>query len=76
MAHVKLHTPRGRDHSAGIICFEVDGLAPQDVVKRLLQRKVIASSSPYKISYARLAPSLVNDEQDVDRALSAVRELA
>jgi selenocysteine lyase/cysteine desulfurase len=76
MAHVKLHTPRGRDRSAGIICFEVDGLPPQDVVKRLLERKVIASSSPYKISYARLAPSLVNDEQDVDRALRAVHELA
>jgi isopenicillin-N epimerase len=76
MPHVKLHTPRGRDHSAGIICFEVDGLTPQVVVKRLLERKVIASSSPYKTSYARLAPSLVNDERDVDRALAAVRELA
>lgn len=76
MPHVKLHTPRGRDQSAGIICFEVDGLTPRAVVERLLERKVIASSSPYKVSYARLAPSLVNNERDVDRALGAVRELA
>jgi isopenicillin-N epimerase len=76
MPHVKLHTPRGRDRSAGIICFEIDGLTPPEVVTKLLERKVIASSSPYKISYARLAPSLVNDERDVDRALAAVRELA
>jgi isopenicillin-N epimerase len=76
MAHVKLHTPRGRDLSAGIICFEVEGLRPQEVVQKLLARKVIASTSPYKVSYARLAPSLVNDEEDVERALRAVRELA
>jgi selenocysteine lyase/cysteine desulfurase len=76
MPRVTLHTPRGRDRSAGIICFEVAGLAPETVVKRLLERKVIASRSPYKVSYARLAPSLVNDEREVDAALRAVRELA
>lgn len=72
---VTLHTPRGRDGSAGIICFEVNGLTPQEVVKRLLVKKVVASNSPYKITYARLSPSLVNDEREVDAAVRAVREL-
>jgi len=76
MRHVKLHTPLGRERSAGIICFEVDGVAPGDVVRRLLEKRVIASASPYKVSYARLAPSLVNDEVEVEAALRAVRELA
>jgi len=73
---VKLHTPRTAALSAGIIAFEVDGLAPADVVARLLERKIVASTSPYKVSYVRLAPSLVNDESEVDAALKAVRAIA
>ena len=69
-------TPRDPALSAGIICFEVQGRTPDEVVSRLLERKVIASTSPYKLSRARLAPSLVNDEREVDAAVRAVREIA
>jgi selenocysteine lyase/cysteine desulfurase len=62
--------------SAGIICFEVAGQRAGETVHRLHARKVVASSSPYKVSHARLAPSLVNDEREVDAALAAVREIA
>ena len=73
---VKLHTPMSADLSAGLVAFEVDGLAPEDVVKRLLAKRVIASTSPYAITYARLAPSLVNTPEEVDRAVRAVREIS
>jgi isopenicillin-N epimerase len=76
MSHVKLHTPRAPELSAGINCFEVAGMAPDTAVQKLLERKVIASASPYKASYVRLAPSLVNDEQQVDQALRAVHALS
>lgn len=76
MPQVRLHTPMAPELSAGIICFEIAGLTPEAVVRKLLAKKVIASTSPYKVSYARLAPSLVNDESQVERALRAVRELA
>ena len=76
MKHVTLHTPRSAELSAGINCFEVAGMDPDTVVRRLLEKKVVASSSPYKVSYVRLAPSLVNDEQQVEQALRAVRALA
>lgn len=75
MPHVTLHTPRAVELSAGIDCFEVAGMDVHTVVSKLLEKKVIASSSPYKLSYARLAPSLLNDEQQVEQALRAVREL-
>ena len=42
---------------------------------KLLERKVIASTSPYKDTKARLAPSLVNDEREVEAALKALREV-
>lgn len=76
MPKVKLHTPRGRDLSAGIICFEVEGITPAKVVEKLLAKNVIASTSPYRVTYARLAPSLLNTPEEIDRVLGYIREMA
>src|SRR5216683_6531404 len=57
MSHIKLHTPPADNLSAGIVCFEVDGMTPEEVVTRLRERRIIASVTPYAIRYARLAPS-------------------
>jgi len=73
---VKVHTPRAAALSAGLVAFEIDGMGPTDIVKQLLARRIVASTSPYAISYARLAPSLVNTPAEVDEALRAVRALA
>jgi selenocysteine lyase/cysteine desulfurase len=76
MKHVTLHTPMADEVSAGIITFEVAGLKPADVVKRLHERRIVASETPYVTSYARLAPGLLNSPADVDVALREVRALA
>jgi selenocysteine lyase/cysteine desulfurase len=73
---VTQHTPRDPALSAGICCFEVKGLAPDAVVEKLLARRIVASSSPYKVSYARLSAGVFNTPQEVDRALAEVRSLA
>lgn len=73
---VKVLTPMDPGLSAGLVAFEVEGQSASDTVHKLHAKKVIASSSPYKISKARLAPSLVNDEREVEAALRAVREIA
>lgn len=76
IAKVKLHTPRDAALSAGICCFEIAGQNPEDTVKQLLARKIIASTSPYAVSYARLSAGLMNTPEQVDRALAAVRAIA
>jgi selenocysteine lyase/cysteine desulfurase len=76
MKHIRLHTPRNPQLSSGMICFEVDAMTPDAAVARLLERRVVASASPYAKSYVRLAPSVVNSPADVDAALTAVRSLA
>lgn len=73
---VRIHTPMSGDLSAGLVSFEVDGLTPAQVVKQLLARNIIASTSPYAITYARLAPSLVNTPGQVEQAVRAVREIS
>jgi len=76
MRHVTLHTPADPSLSAGLQCFEMRGRTADEGAHALIARKVVASSSPYAPSYVRLAPSLVNDEADVDRGLAAVAALA
>ncbi|HEY6194716.1 MAG TPA: aminotransferase class V-fold PLP-dependent enzyme [Candidatus Eisenbacteria bacterium] len=76
MHNVTLHTPRDPALSAGLVAFEVAGVSSEAVVARLLERHIVASTAPYKLDYARLAPSLVNDEAEVEAALRAVREIA
>ena len=76
LPRVRLHTPMSADLSAGIICFEVDGHTPEEVVAHLGARGIVASTSPYRVSYARLAPSLLNDEAEVERSVAAIAALA
>jgi len=73
---ITLHTPRDPALSAGVNCFELKGMKPEEIVAKLLERKVVASTSPYGVTYARLCGSLVNDTADIDRALGEVRALA
>ena len=77
MPRVRVATPAAADLSAGILCFEVDGLDPRQVVAGLRRRGIVASVTPgfYERSYARLAPGLLTLEADVERTLVAVRAL-
>ena len=76
MGHVTLHTPMAEELSAGLICFDVRGLRPSAVVRRLRERRVIATTTPYETSYARVAPGLLNSPEEVETALSEIRALA
>ncbi len=79
ISHIKITTPASEEVSAGINCFEVDGMKNLDVVKKLLTKRIIASESPYIKSYVRLTPSIVNTEEEVDiclRELERIKESA
>lgn len=73
---VRLLTPIAPTISAGLVAFEVEGVPTDTVVSKLLERKIVASSSPYAPSYPRLAPSVLNTPAEVDAAVAAVRALA
>ena len=75
MQHVTLRTPLSRDLSAGIVCFEVAGLEPDQVVRRLRERSIVASVTPYATQYARVAPGLLNSPEEIETVLKAIDEL-
>jgi selenocysteine lyase/cysteine desulfurase len=76
MRHVTLHTPMDPKISAGLVCFEVAGMKPDAVVERLLVGGIVASTTPYRPSYARFTPGITNTPEEIDRALAAVRAMA
>jgi len=69
---VKLFTPISPELSSGIVCFEIEGLAPKDVIAALRSKRIIGSTTPYDVSYARLTPGLLNNEAEIDEAVVAV----
>lgn len=76
LPHVELVTPMSEALSSGIVCFDVNGMSPSDVVKRLRDSDgVIASVTPYAVRHARLTPSIRNTPDEVDRVLAAIRKL-
>ena len=70
---VRLRTPRDEELSSGLVCCDVGGADPGEVVDRLRERhRVIASVTPYRTRYVRFGPSVANTADEVDRALEAV----
>lgn len=76
MRHVTLHTPLSRELSAGIVCFEIAGFSPDQVVAELRRRSVVASVTPYATQYARVAPGLLNTPAEIETVLKEIHNLA
>jgi selenocysteine lyase/cysteine desulfurase len=73
---VTLHTPRDAALSGGISCFEVRGLTPAQVVARLAEKKIRTTTSPYRVSYARVCGGIINKPEEIDLVLREIRTLA
>jgi isopenicillin-N epimerase len=74
--HVVLHTPLSNDLASGIVCFDVKGKTPSEVIRRLADARVTGSVSPYTPSCARLAASLWNTPDQVELAIRTVAAMA
>src|SRR5262249_9946014 len=72
---VTLRTPRDPSLCGGLTCFEVAGFTQDQVVERLLQKRIIGSSSPYAVSYARLSAGPLETPPPVDSSVAAVGAL-
>jgi selenocysteine lyase/cysteine desulfurase len=75
LKNVRLHTPSSPEISSGIVCFEVAGLDAEATVKKLHDRGIVGSTTPYAVSYARLTPGIFNTSDDVKAAVRALAEM-
>jgi isopenicillin-N epimerase len=77
MSHVKLRTPMSQALSSGIVCFDVAGRDPGEIVTRLRNdHNIIATVTPYAVRHVRMGTSIVNSIDDVDAALAALESLS
>ena len=72
---IRLRTPRSPGLSAGLVCFEVAGRDPSEVVARLAARGIVASVTPFATRFVRLGPGIVNTPEHVDAAVRAIAAL-
>ncbi|RIQ24369.1 aminotransferase class V-fold PLP-dependent enzyme [Jiangella rhizosphaerae] len=73
---VRLVTPRDPALSAGLVCVDVAGRDPAEVVQQLLDQRIVASVTPYSEPYVRFGASIVTTPEQVDAAVEAVAGLA
>jgi selenocysteine lyase/cysteine desulfurase len=71
-----LHTPLDPELSGAISCFEIKGIAPEEIDKKLAAKKIRTNASPYKVSYARVAAGIMNSPEEVDTVLEEIRVIA
>ncbi|MFK7974582.1 MAG: aminotransferase class V-fold PLP-dependent enzyme [Halioglobus sp.] len=76
MPNVTLHTPMASELSSGLVAYEVSGKTPLETTYALFAKGLVSAPSPYHESYARMAPSLLNTEQELDTALAHVASIA
>ncbi len=76
LPNVKIvYTPADPQLNAGMVCFDMNGLDAQKTVGKLLEKKIIASTTPYAVPFARLAFGIMNTPQEVERTARALRSL-
>ncbi len=76
LPHIRLITPRDPAISAGIVCCDVVGLPPEVVVARLRrEHQIVASKTPYAVSYVRFGTSIAVNPSQVDHLVEALSTL-
>lgn len=72
--HIVCYSPTIASLRSGLICFDIKGVAPSDVVDRLIERGMIIGQTPYKKSCVRIATSILNSEEDIHNAINIMQE--
>ena len=75
LANVVVYTPTDRNLNAGMVCFDVKGMKPEEVVSKLYDRKILASTTPYAKPFARVACGIMNTPAEVDKTVAAIAAL-
>ncbi|PWB35618.1 aminotransferase [Pseudomonas sp. SDI] len=68
---IQLVTPRGAEHSAGFTFFRIKDRDPDAIAAYLNQNRVMVDAVARDVGpVIRFAPSLLNNEQEIDRAMA------
>jgi len=71
-----LHSPIAPELSAGLSCFEIQGVTPEEIDSKLAAKKIRTNASPYKVPLARVAAGIMNFPEEIDTVLRELRNLS
>jgi len=72
---IELVTPRSPDYSAGFTFFRVKGQDPDALANYLVENRIVVDAVDRDAGpVLRMAPGLLNDEAQVDRAMALLRK--
>ncbi|MBM3548363.1 MAG: aminotransferase class V-fold PLP-dependent enzyme [Alphaproteobacteria bacterium] len=72
---LRLITPNPPELSAGIVSFDIEDMSPNAVVRKLRERRIIASVAPYARPHVRLTPAITNTPAEIDYALEELGKI-
>jgi selenocysteine lyase/cysteine desulfurase len=76
LPNVKIvYTPTDASMNAGMVCFDLKSHDATTTVRKLLDKKIIASTTPYAVPFARLAFGIMNTTEEVEKTARAIRAI-
>jgi selenocysteine lyase/cysteine desulfurase len=76
LPRVELVTPLGSRYSAGFTFFRIPGREAEEVEKILFENRIVASAADRDAGpVVRMAPGLMNSEDEIDAAVGVLKEL-
>ena len=75
-AYKRVESSEEGDRGLFIVADGMGGYKAGEVASRLADKRIRTSSSPYKISYARVAAGIMNFPQEIEKVLREIRALA
>lgn len=75
ISNVKLYTPLKKEFSSGLVCFDIIGGDPTQIVDAMLEKKIMIGQTPYRNSCLRIAPSIISTKEDVYSAIEALKNI-
>ena len=73
---VKLVTPVDQNQSCSLVCFEIEGIATEDVISRLGEMGVYGTATPYYHSFPRFSPAFFNTDDECYQAVGCIASIA
>lgn len=72
---LRVYTPDSVELSSGLTCFEVENMAPDAVVKALLEKGIVSGQTPYQNSCNRFSIGIIHQKSDIDKTIEVLRNL-
>lgn len=74
LSGIQVLTPFSESLSSGMICFNVNGMNPKDVVEFFEKENIIICQTPYRNTCSRFCLGILNNYDEIDKAIDVLKK--